>query len=203
MLAEVDESRDARDGVGIKTVSDEVVRRTLTLDVGFDDEVEDFVGRERVLVSLVLAKFGAGRLFDGVDGDHDAVAVEVACELPDAPFGEVCDGRESAAHVAVEGAVADSELRLVARGQQEGVVEVCVGHEKDATDAGLEVLFGESEGLVLEGGLQRVAECDEGRFDGDGMRLDAEVLRERGGVVEGALGGEVTRHEEADDIVGA
>lgn len=117
MFAEVDESCDARDDIGIKTVSDEVIGGLFQLDVGFDEEVENLVGRERVLVGLVLAELGAGGLLDGVDGDDDAVAVEVARELPDAPFGEVCDGCERAAHVAVEGAVSDSELRLVACGQ--------------------------------------------------------------------------------------
>lgn len=87
MFTEVDQPRDARDGVGVKAVSDEVFRRLFELDVGFNEEVEDLVGRERVLVCLVLAELGAGGLLDGVDGDEDAVAVEVSRELPDASFG--------------------------------------------------------------------------------------------------------------------
>lgn len=78
---------------------------------------------------------------------------------------------------------------------------VCVGHEEDAADTGLEVFFGEAVGLVLEGGPECFAEGDEGGLDGDGVGLDAEVLRKRGGVVEGALGGELARHEEPDDTV--
>ena len=78
---------------------------------------------------------------------------------------------------------------------------VCVGHQEDAADAGLEVLFGEAVGLVLEGGPQGVAERDEGGLNGDGVGLDAEVLRERGGIVEGALRGELAGHEEPDDTV--
>lgn len=153
------------------------------------------------MVCLVLAELGAGRLFDGVGGDEDSVAVEVSGELPDAPFCEVCDGRECAAHVAVEGAVANGEFGLVAGGEQEGVVVVGVCHEEDASDAGLEVLFGEAVGLVLEGGLQGFPECAEDGLDGDGVGLDAEVLSERCGIVEGALRGEVAGHEQADDIV--
>lgn len=201
MFAEVDQPRDACDGVGLKAVSDEVFGRLFELDVGFNEEVEDLVGRERVLVGLVLAELGAGGLFDGVDGDEDAVAVEVSRELPDASLGEVCDGRERAAHVAVEGTVTDRELRLVACGEQEGVVVVCVGHQEDAADAGLEVLLGDAVGLVLKGGAEGVAEGDEGGLDGDGVGLDAEVLRERGGIVEGALRGELAGHEEPDDTV--
>ena len=201
MLAEVDEAGDAGDGVGIKAVADEVGGGPLVFDIGLDDSVEEFVRRERVLVGLVLAELGAGRLFDGVDGDEDSVAVDVAREFPDAPFGKVGDGSECAAHVAIEGAVADGELGLVASGEQQGVVVVRVGHEEDAANAGLEVLFGEPVGLVLEGGLQGVAERDEGRLDGDGMGLDAEVVCERCGIVEGALRGELAWHEQADDVV--
>ena len=177
MLAEVDEAGDAGDGVGVEAVADEVGGRAVALDIGFDEAVEELIGGERVLVCLVLAELCARRLFDGADGDEDSVAVDVAGEFPDAPFGEVGDGSKRAAHVAVEGAVADGEFGLVARGEQEGVVVVGVGHEEDAADAGLEVLFGEPVGLVLERGLQGVSERDEGGLDGDGVGLDAEVVR--------------------------
>lgn len=78
---------------------------------------------------------------------------------------------------------------------------VCVGHQEDAADAGLKVLFGEAVGLVREGGPQGVAEGDEGRLDGDGVGVDAEVLREGCGIVEGALRGELAGHEEPDNTV--
>ena len=169
VLAEVDEACDAGDGVGVEAVADEVCGRAVEFDIGFDEAVEELIGGERVLVCLVVAELGAGRLFDGVDGDDDSVAVDVSGELPDAPFCEVCDGRECAAHVAIECAVADGEFRLVACGEQEGVVVVGVCHEEDASDAGLEVLFGEAVGLVLEGGLQGFPEYAEGGLDGDGV----------------------------------
>ena len=49
---------------------DDVSRILVPLDIAFDDLVEDFIRRERVLVSLVRPELGAGGLGDAALGDR-------------------------------------------------------------------------------------------------------------------------------------
>ena len=71
------------------------------------------------------------------------VAVDVARQIVDHRLGHVADHRQAAAHVAVERAVADGELALVAGGEQQVVVLVGERHQDGAADAGLDVLLGD------------------------------------------------------------
>ena len=86
-FVEVDAALDPADGVFIEAAADDFVRGELVFDVEFEDGVEDFVGREGVLVFLFWAEFGAGWLVDGVPGDDFAVAVEPAGDFVDFDFG--------------------------------------------------------------------------------------------------------------------
>ena len=133
-------------------------------------------------------------------GDDFAVAVGVAGEGVDAGLEDVADDGEGADHVAVEGAVAGGHLGLVAGGEDERAELVGEGHEERAADAGLEVLFGQAEGSAGEEGLEGALVGGEDVVDGDEFEADAEVGGEGAGVVDGAGGGELAGHADAEDV---
>ena len=59
---------EAADEWGTRVVQfgENLLGGAVALDVGFEDGVENVVGRERVGVALAGAEFGGGRLGDGV-----------------------------------------------------------------------------------------------------------------------------------------
>jgi hypothetical protein len=75
--------------------------------------------------------------------DDFAVAVDPAGEGVDLGFEDVADDGETAAHVAVERAVADGHFALVAGGEEERAEFVGESHHQHAADAGLDVLLGD------------------------------------------------------------
>lgn len=127
----------------------------------------------------------------------------MASEGIDAHLGQVGDDGEAAAHVAIEGAVADGDLALVARGEEERAELVGHGHEEEAAGAGLDVFLGHVDGEtfkeIAEGGLGG----GDGVGDGDFVVFDAEIFGERGGVVAAVLAGDGGGQGDADHVVGA
>ena len=69
-------------GVAVEARRDDVGDRLLALDQPLQDLVEHVVGRQRVLVLLVLAQLRGRRLGDDVLRDHLAVGPERAFRLP-------------------------------------------------------------------------------------------------------------------------
>ncbi len=198
VFGEVDESDDAVDGGLVEAAGDDVVDGLFLFDVAFDDGVEDVVGGEGVLVFLVGLEFGAGGFGDGVVGDGAIggfagffpVLVDEVCEVVDHGFWDVGDDGKAAAHVAVEGAVADGDFRFVAGGEKHVTEFVGEGHEDAAAEACLDVFLGEAFGGVGEEGSEGGFHAFVGGFDGDGVELDAEALGEEGGVGLGVVRGE-------------
>ena len=66
-------------------------------------------------------------------------------EAVDHGFRNVADDGEAAAHIAIESAIADGDFAFVAGGEDERSEFVGECHERDAAQAGLEVLLGSVE----------------------------------------------------------
>ena len=144
--------------LGVEAGGDDLVGAQFFLDVPVEDRLQHVVGRQRVLVGLVGAQLGRRRLGDGVAGmiSRPALLVDVLGQLVDRGLGHVADDRQPAAHVAVERAVADGQLALVAGGQQQAAELVRQGHQDLAADAGLDVLLGD---VRRAGPRSAVASC--------------------------------------------
>ena len=74
-------------------------------------------------------------------------------------------------------------------------------HQQRAADAGLEVLLGDVLRLAGEDGGERLFVRVVHIADRDDVEFDAEVLRQRLGVGDGAFGAEAAGHGDADDFV--
>src|SRR5919202_999812 len=152
VLGAVDQRDGALDDVGIEAVSAQLLRRPVFLDVGGKHFVERGVGRQGVLVELVLAQLGARGAIDDAVRDQLLlrVFVQVLREPEDVRLENVLQQREAAGHVAVQGRVADGELGLVARRDDEPAEFVRERHQQHAADARLEVLLGEIAPVARE-----------------------------------------------------
>ena len=128
------------DELAVEACGGDLVDFLPLLDVELEDPVEDVVRRERVLVGLVRAQLGGRRLGHRRLGDDLALAVDPARDAIDHGLVHVAEERQAAGHVAVERAVADGELGLVAGGQHQRAGAVGPGHEDVAADARLDVL---------------------------------------------------------------
>ncbi len=166
--------------------------------------IELLVRREALVVALVGAQLGRRRLGEDVLGDELAAGavVAVAAEPVDQQLGHVLDHREAAGGVAVEGAVADGALALVAGGEHEPAELVRQRHQGHAPDARLEVLLGEVRLTTVEAGRQHLAERGERRLDGDDPPVDAEVVGQALGVGDRVVARVARRHEHAVHAVG-
>jgi hypothetical protein len=58
VLVEVDLPDDPADGLFVVAFGDDRFEAQILLDVKFQDRVEDVIRRQRVLIGLVVAKFG-------------------------------------------------------------------------------------------------------------------------------------------------
>ena len=105
--------------------------------------IEHVVRRQRVLVGLVGPQLGARRLGERRRREsRPACRVDVARQSIDQRLRHVADHGQPAAHVAVQRAVADRELALVAGGEQQAPGLVRQRHQRRAADARLQVLLG-------------------------------------------------------------
>ena len=120
------------------------------LDVELQDVVQHLVRRERVLIGLIRAQLGRGGLGDRRLRDHGALAVQPARHAVDHRLVHVAEEGQAAAHVAVERAVADRQLRLVAGREHHRAGAVRPGHEDVAPDARLHVLVRRVKFLYAE-----------------------------------------------------
>ena len=83
VFAAVDKGRREVNGAGGHSAGDHFAAAAVVLDIGFEDGVENVVGREGILVFLVGAEFGGGGADDDCVGDDFASGgfVEMAGEL--------------------------------------------------------------------------------------------------------------------------
>ena len=102
----------------------------------------------------------------------------MAREPVDERLGHVLDHREAARGVAVQGRVADRELRLVAGREHEPAELVRQRHEQVAADAGLEVLLGDVRIAAVEAARQGLLVGLHRRADLQVAGLEAEVGRQ-------------------------
>src|ERR671935_1403253 len=84
VLAAVDELDDARDDFAVVPGGHQLLEAAVVLDVALQDRVQHGVGRQRVLVLLILAQLGRGRLRQHALGyDRPVDRVAVAAEVVD------------------------------------------------------------------------------------------------------------------------
>jgi len=180
VFAAVDEANDAHDRRGVEAFIDDLGGAFFLLHISEEDRVEQFIRWKGVLVGLVGAEFGAGDFVDAGLGDERAAGagVDPAGHFPDLGFGEVTDEGEAAAHVAVEGAVADGEFAFVAGGQEQMAEFVAEGHEDSAADAGLEIFFSYIGSAAGEGFGEGFFVGRVDLFDGDDVKFDGEIFRQ-------------------------
>ncbi len=164
---------------------DDVGDAHLLLHQALEDGVELLVGRQRILVLLVLAEL-RGRGF-GKDRRRDYLALR-----PNAPVGplavpevrepidrglvEVLDRIEAAVHVAVERGVADRDLRLVAGRDQHQPELVGERHQRHAAHARLDVLFRDVRRQVGEERIEDLGDAFDRGHDRQHVVADAETL---------------------------
>ncbi len=116
---------------------------------------------------------------------------------------EVFEHIIAAAHVAIEGGVADGHFRLVAGGHQHQAELVGKRHQGDAADARLDVFLGDVGRAAGEGGRQHGLERRDGRGDSDFVESHAGAFRAGGGVLEAVRTGVARGQHEGLDVVGA
>ena len=117
----------ALDVLGGKGAGAPARRRPVVLDVALEDGVEHLVGRERLVVALVVTKLGRRRALQHRRGHQLAprLTVAPAHEIVDQALVHVLQDREAAGHVAVERGVAhrDSDLFPVVSTSQPNLLD--------------------------------------------------------------------------------
>ena len=182
---------------------DELIGREVLFDITPQDGVELLVGREAVGVLLPRLQLGRGWLGEDALGDGGAKGVAIPAQLVHRRLGDVLEHGETAGHVAVKGAVAGGDLRLVA-GREHDVAELvrqCV--QDHAANPRLQVLLRDPGPRPFEGAGQDLLERPMGRFDGEVEQLDPEGLRHQPGVLEALGRGIAGRHAHRDHVLGA
>ena len=174
------------------------------------DIVQHRIGRQGILVLLVRAQLGRGRLGDDPLGDHIAVPHQRAGRhVGIAPFRQFKDFRlveilqriVAAAHVAVERRVADRHLALVAGGHDHVAELVRQRHQRHRAQAGLDVLFRDVRLLALEGWGEHPAECLDAGMDVDHVILAAQRFGAGFRVFQTVRARIFRRHHHAPDLV--
>ena len=138
----------------------------------------------------------------GPTGDDHAGAVAPAAQRVDQGLGDVPDDREPARHVAVQGAAADRQLRLVAGGQDQaaGLVGEACRAASPAPGPGGSPRPGRAL-VPAKGSLSTPRNASTGSAIRQGEQLDAEVMGQRLRVGQAVLRGEAGRHGHPDDPV--
>src|SRR5262245_33813063 len=83
ILGDIEHALDLHDRLAVKAVFDDLGDRLFALDQTFQDLIEHVVGRQRVLIGLVLAQLGGGRARQNIVGNHLRAGPERAVGLPD------------------------------------------------------------------------------------------------------------------------
>jgi len=113
IFAEVDQSNGFQNSGFIKVRGKHGINAHVFFNIGFEDRVEHFVGRERIGVLLIGSKLRRGRALNRRGRNGEALFVSPAAEIEHECFGNVFDDGEAAGHIAIEGAVADRDFAFV------------------------------------------------------------------------------------------
>src|SRR5439155_14819188 len=157
------------------------------------------VGRQRVLVELVVAELRARRPVDDRLRDQLAAGplVEVYREAEDVGLEDVLQQREAAGEVAVQRRVADRQLRLVPGRDDEPAELVRERHQQRAADPRLQVLLGQVGLAAGERARERSRERLYHRLDLELAEVDPERLGESPRVAARQLRRVARRHRHA------
>src|SRR6266571_1716386 len=175
--------------------------RAQFLDIGFEDAVEDVIGRQSILIGLVGAQLGGGRLFDARAGHQFPFAIDDAREFVDHGFRHIGNYRQASGYIAVQGAVTDADFGFVSRAQNQSAEFIGESHEQIAADAGLDILLGGVFGRFGEGVGEDLAVG--GKYIGDRQDndFDSEIGGELARVAKAAFGGVGAGHGDAGDVL--
>ena len=82
VFGEIEHALDPQHGIAIDALCDDVGNRPFMLDEFFQNPVEQFVRRQRILIGLVFAQFRGRRLGEDVLRNDDSVRPECAIGFP-------------------------------------------------------------------------------------------------------------------------
>jgi len=170
------------------------------LDIGLQDAVQHFVGRQRVRVLLIWTQFGTGGFLDRGAGDQFPFAVYVLGKLVDHKFGDIGNDGEAAGHIAVKCAVADGDFGFVAGAEDHGAKFIRKGHQVVAANAGLDIFFRGVDRAIAEDRLEGLNISIEYGADRHSKKFNAEIVGQALGVGLAAFGGVGAGHGDAEDI---
>ncbi len=200
----IDAGDDAANDAEIETiVIGDLLGAADILDIGFEDAVENVVGGQGILIGLIGAKLGGGRLDQSGFGDQFPAPIDEIGELVDHKFWNVGDDGEAASHIAIESAIADSHLRFIAGAEKQGAKFIGESHQEIAADARLKIFLGGILRERCEEGIEGGAVGIKDGTDGEEHELDAEVRGEEAGIADAALGGIGAGHGHGEDLAAA
>ena len=128
-------------------------------------------------------------------------AVDPVAEPEDRGLVEVSDDCQPSVHIAIQGAVAHGQFRLVAGGQQQLPLLVGHSHQQRPADAGLQVLGGDSLRPVRQSGAQTAVERLHQSADRQGVMAQFQALGQGRCVIDGAGGTPGGWHQQGGDVV--
>ena len=171
--------------------------------VPFQNGVQNLVRRQGILVLLIRPQLGRRRLGDSRLGNDLPVTIDPASQLEHFRFRHITDHRQPAAHVAVQRAVPDRQLALVAGGKHERTEFVGGRHQNQSTQTRLHIFLGHILRPIAKDRLETRLHHFKARVNADHVVLNAEIRRERLGVIETALRGIRRGHGDAAHILRA
>ena len=203
VFIDLDQTRDFRH-VGRRVASlDNVGDRPVFFHVQLHDAVEHLIRRQGILVQLVGAQFGRRPPRQDTLGYHFRHPVTVRAQAVHEGLGDILDDGKAARHVAVQGAITDGHLALVARRQDDAAVLVRQGHQQGAADARLDVLFRRVFRQPRELAGQGGAEGIESLLDRNFIVAHIEAFYHVARIDPRDIGRELRRHHDGAHLVGA
>ena len=193
VFCQIEQTLDLFDGLNIMPARDNIRHTHFLFDQTGENIIEHRIGRQRILVLLVVAQFGRRRLGDDIFGDHHTIGPQRTIGLPaiaqmtqaeDLHFVEIIDRIEAAIHVAINGRIAHRHFRLVAGGHQHGTEFVRYRHEQSATHAALQMFFRQGARATCKERRQNLLDPFDRRCDGQNVIAHTQSIRTGFGIGE-------------------
>ena len=108
---------------------EDLSNRQILLDKAGENIIEHIIGRQGVLIRLIVAQFSTGRLMQDGGRNHLAIgafgtlwlpAIAQSREAKDLHFIKVFDGIKPAIHIAINGRIPNRHFGFIASGHQHG-----------------------------------------------------------------------------------
>ena len=189
---------------------DKISDRRLLVDQHLEDLVQHRVGRQAILVLLVLAQLCRGGLVDHAGWDHltawplhpvEMMGVAPAAGLEHACLVEILDRVIAARHVAIDRGIAHRDLGFIAGGQKHLAELVRQRHEHHAAQAGLDVFLGQIGAGACKERRKRFKHRVMCRADRHGIERHTQTRGHICGIVERALRGKARGQHDAAHLV--